>query len=272
MNAITNALEEIKQQIPAEILYVGFSIDDNPNVKSLDSLDEKIMHKLMRPRVLTDCDIVGGPELTIPLDNVPPQYHDDFYTVYKVPPHLLGNRTIVSALNLTYIPYRGHLSNGQMPGSMPGVGQQSVLTSVTQRIANTFSDDLSITNARLDLIGHNTVSVYANFRMLTSYGLRCIVTNDEKLQNISVRSYKNFAMLSVIAVKAYLYNTLIIKINQGYLSGGQELGQFKSTLESYEGCWQEYNVFLKEVWTSTAFMNETPRFHRLIKSMINPGL
>jgi hypothetical protein len=275
MNALTNALSEIKMSIPEELLHVGFNIDNNPNIPNLTSLDDKILFKFLRPRVLVDCDIVGGTEVIVPLDTLSPDYQLDFYCVYKIPPELLNNRTITSVLNLTYLPYRGYVSQGQMAGNTPnmyGNGQTSVLQRLGDRIGNTFSDSPPVSNAQLDLIAHNTVSIYSNFRVFTSYGLRCVVSNEENLQNFTPRSYKSFAQLCVLGVKAYLYNKLIVKVNQGYLSGGLELGQFKSTLDSYEGALQEYNTYLKEVWTSTAYMADAPRYHRMLKSMLNPGL
>jgi hypothetical protein len=76
----------------------------------------------------------------------------------------------------------------------------------------------------------------------------------------------------VWAVKAYLYNKLIVPINSGYLSGGQELGMFKSVLEGYSDAEENYQTYLKEIWGQVAFMNDTSRYSYFISSMLAPDL
>lgn len=272
MNALSKALDEIKYTIPAELLNAGFRVDDVPGVGELVSLDDKIMNKCIRPRILVDCNLVGGVEIVVPLSNVPPTFYNDYYSVYIIDPALINNSTIVSVLNLTYMPWHSYFSQNPAAGNLESGATFNTITNIATRVSNTFSDSIAITNANVELIANNTVAIYANYRMLTSYGLRCLVENDPNLQNISPRSFKSFSKLAILGTKSFIYNKLIIKTNMGYLHGGQELGQFKTTLDSWEGAEEEYNTYLKEVWMATAFMNDTGRYHRHLRSMINPGL
>lgn len=144
--------------------------------------------------------------------------------------------------------------------------------SVANRIGDAASISGIIHNAHLEIVGYNSILVYAHFRVLAYLGIRVVLENENNLNNIQPRSYKDFATLCTLAVMAYIYNKLIIPLNSGYLSGGQELGVFKSIVEGYSSSDEDYETFLKEVWTPVAFMNDTTRYNRLLSSMIAPDL
>lgn len=143
---------------------------------------------------------------------------------------------------------------------------------VADRIGNAAASTGVLSNAHLEIVAYNTILVYAHYRTLANFGVRVVVENDSNLNNLQPRSYKNFSRLCVLGVKAYLYNKLIIAINSGYLSGGQELGMFKSILENYASAEEEYATYLREVWASVAFMNDNTRHSRYLMGMLNPSL
>jgi len=73
MGPINKALDEIKFRIPKQILDLIFvqrtNVWGNTNWKNnVISIDECIMSTVIRPRVLVDCNLVGGAEVFIPLE------------------------------------------------------------------------------------------------------------------------------------------------------------------------------------------------------------
>ena len=94
----------------------------------------------------------------------------------------------------------------------------------------------------------------------------------ENLNNISPRSWEAFAKLCVLAVKAFIYNELLIEIDQAYLQGGQELGAFKNYVDGLSDANDMYLTHLKEVWMVTAVMNDVHAHTRIIKLMVNPAV
>lgn len=275
MDLISYCLNEIRMQIPEQILQAGFTIDEPPQVVSVTSLDEKILSKVLKKRVFRDCNVLGGIEMVIPLNNVAPIYYEYFYTVYRIPNDLTMNREIISALNITNMPGTGLFGNGGLQyGSFSGMGTHHdiPLANVANRIGSAAAPDGVLTNAHLELIGPNTVLVYANYRVLSNFGLRVIVENNPNFTNISPRSYKAFSLMCVLAVKSYIYNKLIIPLNSGILASGQDLGVFKSIVESYSEAEEEYRTYLNEKMGSILYMNDTTRYNRLIGSMISPDL
>lgn len=275
MNALIYAINEITHVIPHELLQAAFTIDDSPETVNLNTVDDKILRKLLRKRVLIDLNITGGIETIIPLNNVQPSFYEYFYTIYQIPPEMTMNKEIVSALNIMLMPGSGVFGQGNLGGNSFGnIGymNENPVMNVANRIGSAASPSGVLSNAHLEIVGYNTILIYANFRVLTNFGLRVLLENDSNLNNIQPRSYKDVAMACILACKAYIYNKLIIPVNSGYLASGQDLGMFKSILESYSESEADYNTFLKERLGAVLFMNDTTRHNRFIASMINPSL
>lgn len=273
MNALIYAINEINNTIPYEILYAGFTISETAESINMTSLDDKILRKLLRKRVLIDANIVGGIEAIIPLNSIPPSYYEQFYTVYNILPELTMNKEIISALNITMIPGNGLFTgNGQATFDNFNNGQGNALTNVANRIGNAAAPSGVLSNAHIEIVGYNTILIYANYRTLMNSGLRVVLENESNLNNIQPRSYKAFSLLCVLAAKAYIYNKLIVAINSGYLSSGQDLGVFKSIIESYSDAEEQYRTYLTERIGAVLFLNDVVRTNRYIGSMISPDL
>lgn len=262
-------------QIPHEVLSAAFTIDEPPEVVNITSLDEKITTKVLKKRVFQDCNILGGIEIIVPLNNIQPLYYENFYTVYKIPNELTLNREIISALNITTMPGTGLIGSiGLNYDTFAGIltNSYSAVANVSNRIGDAAAPSGAVSNAHIEVIGPNTLLVYANYRLLTNFGVRVVVENNPNFTNISPRSYKAFSMMCVLAVKSYIYNKLIIPINSGYLAAGQELGVFKSIVESYENAEEEYRTYLNEKMGAVLYMNDTTRYNRFLRSMIAPDI
>lgn len=275
MNALIYSINEINRQIPKELLHAALYVDEQPVTANLTSTDEKIRLKIIKNRVALDTNIVGGIQMIISLGNVAPAFAEAYYTLYYIDPSLTNNKEIVSALNITYLPGQGFFGPNNIFYSNTSFGGYSNFNStlnVANRVSSSASDMSIINNAHLELVAYNTILVYANYRAIMNYGIRVMLQNNEDFSNISTRSFKNFSYLCVLAAKSYIYNKLIVKINSGYLQAGQELGTFKQILDSYESAEEEYRTYLKEVWSPTAFMADTTRYNRYLKSMLSPDV
>lgn len=275
MNALLYLLSEIKSQIPSEIINLAFTIDEIPAMVNLTSLDEKIMRKCIKARVLVDANIVRGIETIVPLNGIVPTYTQDYYTVYQIPPETVMNKEIMSALSLTYAPSQSFAGLGSANVASGGGGMfptTNSLMNMADRIGNSANSNSVLSNTHLELVAYNTIAVHANVRQLYQAAVRVVLENDNNLQNISPRSYKVLSYLAVLAVKAYIYNMLIVKLNSGYLAGGQELGVVKSIVEGYESAEELYRDQLNNRWRNVAIMNDQPAYNRFLRGMISPNL
>ena len=81
MNIINKIIDELRYRIPSEILNIAFR-DSNNNWRQHQpiSLNEQILTKVIRPRVIVDSNIIGGQEVLINLDGLYPEYQDVLFT------------------------------------------------------------------------------------------------------------------------------------------------------------------------------------------------
>lgn len=272
MDAIKKALDEIKFRIPPQILDLAFSYKGYGFRAPPTSIDESMMNLVIRPRVLVDADLVGGMMVVIPLDGIEAEYIDNYSLVYKIPDERVLNRTLLSVLSIGYMPYsNGFNSMGSSYGNIAPTSISDV-NSVNQRLADSYASVPPISNATVDIIGHNTVVIRDQFRVSAAYQLRALVSNEANLNNINPRSYHAFAKLCEFAIKSYIYKEMIIQIDRGFLQGGQELGIVKTYIEGLADSEENYQTYLQQKWRKVAMLNDVQSHTRFLKLQMNPAI
>lgn len=273
MNILKKMVSELKFRIPEEILKLVFK--DKEHWRSIDnnvSIEQIILNTVVRPRLLVDCDIVGGTEVIVPLEGLSPLFIDVNTIVYQIPSHLINNRTIISVMSVSYLPYTSSY-NASGLGSTP-VNMQSMndINAVANRVGMSHSSMPVISNANVELIDDNTVLIRDQYKITGAYQLRCRVANEKNLNNIKARSSLIFAKALEYCVKSYIYNKMIIKLDMGYLSGGQEMPSIRNYVESLSDAEENYQTYIKEVVSKVSVMNDEIAYTRFIKSQLSPGV
>jgi hypothetical protein len=263
MNPITKALADIKFRIPPEILHTVFVQRVERWRDTPKSIDDQIMNLVMRPRVLIDCNLVGGTEIWICLDGLCESGGSIYESVYRIPKKMTNGRTIMSVLNVSFADPSRVSAAG-----IAANGQNNMMLQAGQAVMDAMGMIPQTSTARLELIGENVVLVRDVMTMPANAYLRCTVANDENLNNIQLRSYLAFVKLVEYAVKSYIYNTYIVQLDMGELRGGQTLGKIKEIVESYADAEELYETYLREKWRKVAFMNDQESFNRYLRLMI----
>lgn len=264
MNVISRSLEDLKFKIPKEILEEAFITKTSGWRQSQYNIDENIMALVIRPRVLVDCNLVGGAEVHIPLAGIRCERTNDFTSVYYIPKDKTQGRSIVSVSNITFMdPNRMNTV-----GFSTGCGNTSMMRAATGMV-NAFGDIPITSTAKVQLIAENVVMVQDTIVLPANIYLKCTLANDENMSHIQPRSYPVITKLVEYAVKAYIYNHLVIKMGQAQLYGGQELGVFKEIVDEYKDANELYETYLREVVMKVQFMNDNTKNTRFIKSMIS---
>ena len=264
MLALKKAVEEVRWQIPPEILKVVFMSRIQNWRSTASSLDEQIMLNVIRPRVLMDANIVGGTEINVPLEGLQAQIVDNYMAVYNIPKSRTQGRSIMSVSSISY----ASMSATSLIAASQAfsVCSQTPVLAAGQALFDSVNTIPNISSARVSLIGENVILVQ-DTAVPMAYGfITCTIANDENLNNIQMRSILNFADLCVLAVKAYIYNEYRIKIDQGFISGGQEIGAFKDIIEEYRDANQMYRDYLRNTWQKVAYMNDRVKMTRRIRS------
>lgn len=263
MNPISKALTEVQFRIPKEVLHTVFVKRIERWRDTPKSVDEQIMALVLRPRVIIDCNLVGGREIWICLDGLRTGGDELYQSVYRIPKNRTNGASILSVLNVSFadpsrISAAGVAANGQ--NNMMLQGGQAVMDAMGM-IPQT-------STARISLIGENVVLIEDVMTMPANAYLRCLVANDEEMSNIQLRSYHHFAKLVEYAVKSYIYNNYVVDLDVGELRGGQQLGRIKEIIDSYADAEQNYQDYLRDKWTKVAYMNDRERYTRTLRLMI----
>lgn len=265
-NLISKAVSDLKFRIPTEILKEAFK-EETSSWRSVPvDIEEQIKVKVIRPRVLIDCDLVGGVETQISLEGLTPSISDQTTTIYHIPKERTQNRSIMSVLSVGYINYGLAYGNAAM-GYINPKGVNDILVA-GMSVMNSHSAQPMVSTANVALIGENTVMIKDVNRIITNNYLRCILGNDENLNHISFRAIPKFCKLVELAVKSYIYNVMTVRMGEAFLKGGQELGVIKSIIEGYADSEQMYQDYLEQVISKVMFFSDPTSYSRNIRLLV----
>lgn len=263
MSALKNAVAEIKFRIPRQILDTVFIKRDQQWRVTPVSIDEHVLNEVIRPRVLVDCNLVGGTEMYIPLDGISPELFDAFTSIYRIPKSKTQGRSIMSVLNISFSDPSRSTSYGY--AAFDG---NSAMLRAGNKVMDAMGPVPVTSTASVQLIGENVVLVKDTNTIPSNSFLRCILAHDENMSHLQLKSYRHFSELCVLATKAYIYNEYIIDIDMGQLVGGSNIGKFKDIVEGYADADELYRTYLTEKFEKVSFMNDAQTYTKYLRSMI----
>lgn len=277
MNIITKAISDVQYRVPREILRIAY-LESNlytsvyGHQRRQISLDQAIRETTIVPRVLVDANLVGGQTVDIPMTGIVGKPIDENNTAYEVPLERTNNRTILSCLSVSF--FRSALLPGNNYGSLPSMlpNNSNEITNSGLRAMDSRSAIPMISSAECRVIGHNVIMVSNKIRTARITTARCVIENEEDLNNLSIRSAIDFSKLCEYAVKSYVYNELIIKLDRGRIERGQEIGAIKSIIDGYADAEENYQTFLKEQWAGVAIHSDRATYEALLHIQIDPGI
>lgn len=276
MSAIDNAIADIYFEIPIEILKAAF-LGDRQLYTSTGtrqvfntSLNDVIRNKVFDAKVLKDCDLLGGQEQIIPLYNTELWKPDNFTTVFRVDQQKTRGLRITEILSIMY-GYPDALYGspaggiGVYTGSLNQNAQQSAVGMMTTTMLQSYAPATEIQLVNCDIVGFNTIAIYETQIITNQLTLRCRLSNDAELNNIKNNSWPQFSELAMFACKAFIYKELTIKMDQGQLQGGIELGAFREIVQGYADAAQNYKDFFRDRWQRVAAYNNTLGRYRAVR-------
>lgn len=264
MNPIQKALDLIKFEIPPQILRAFLVNKTLINRHQNVNIDENIMSRVIRPRCLVDCSLVGGAEINIELHGLQAIIVDPVTTVYHIPKERTQGRSITRPMSISYVPAN---TLATMGNQIPTCGVTAIGTAASALLDSQKPPPLSGT-ARVRLVGENVIEVIDTMR-LASYGsLRAIIANDDNMSHLQPASYYDFALLCLHAVKAYIYNENTIEIDIGQIHSGAALGKIRDIVDSYADAGENYQTFLETRFTKVQVLNDATSTYRIIKGLV----
>lgn len=206
MNPIKKAIEEVKYRIPRQLLErVFINGSGSWRVGPKSNLDDQILTLVVRPRVMVDCNLIGGVQEVIPLDGLPQDKPESWLTVIHIPKSLTDGRSINSVLDvvLTNQAYSaGYANMGNAGTGAMSINAMNFSQTDGSAMASALASGVAaldkipmVSTARVSLIAENTIMIRDNVLLPPSAALRCVLANDENLSNLQLRSYRYFLSL-----------------------------------------------------------------------------
>lgn len=276
MSAIDNAIADIIFDIPMEILRAAF-LGDRQLYTSTGtrqvyntSLNDVIRNKVFDAKVLKDCDLFGGEEVIIPLYDTEYWKPDNYTTVFRVGQNKTRGLRITEILSVLYgYPDALYGSPAAGVGVYTGSTNQNsyggAFTTMTTSMMQSYAPAVEIQLVNVELVGFNTIAIYETQIVTNQLTLRCRLSNDAELNNIKNNSWPVFSELALWATKAFIYKELCVKMDQGQLVGGVELGMFREIISGYADAAQNYRDFFRERWQRVAAYNNRLGRYRAIR-------
>ena len=213
--------------------------------------------------MLIDCNLLGGTEVWVLLDGCGQRGETPFDTVFRIPKKRTNGRSILTVLNVSFADPTRISAVG-----IAALNQANTMLQVGQCGGRCDGHGADHLDRRIELVSENVVHVRDVLTVPSNSYLRCIVANDENLNNIQLRSFHAFCKLVEYAVKSYIYNTYTVQLDIGELKGGQNLGKIKEIIDSDADAEQNYEDYLKEKWAKIAIMNDGERWLRILRMQI----
>ena len=272
MNPVTVAIQRVKYEIPRDLLNQAFQArrydplrrerySDNTTAVSLDEL---IRIAVIEGRVSIDLNLLSGSEVLLPLILAEAELIDRYNAVYRFSKTATAGRTITNVYEVTY----GYAQNSSV-GNYGGYGaynsRSSQLLSVGKDILKSAAGSAPTSTAYVQIIAHNTVLIN-DINPIHAYGaLRCMISNDPNFSNLRPAYYRDFGELVVLATKAYVYNQLVIDLDEGQLRGGLPLGRIREIVDQYADANQMYNELVDTKWQKIGLMNDVESYRKVLK-------
>jgi hypothetical protein len=275
-NPIQVIFQRIHWAIPEEILQITFQ---HKLGKEYYSIDHAIHEEIIIHKVLPECNLFAGNVKYIFLEDQyrlhtppPQQGYNAYFTdtiirpIYKIPPDVREYRSIVNVVKVAFPSAFGLYPNGMSQinscGRGPNIQQMAcdVLTSKTGQ-----ADQLPFAK----LIGGDMIELsYLTYPFQTIYNLVAEVRleYDVNFMNINNQSVIPLAELIECALKCYIYNKLIIRLDKGALEGGIELGMIKQIIDDYKSAFEEYKDKLNAFIGGATLSHE--RINSILKSIL----
>jgi len=240
MDNVTSAIfRHVYANVPNVILKEAFIPKDTrlPN-----TLDFYIRDKVILGRVLPDCNIFGGKLAKLILEPEYIEYTDPtdvmmasqtiMSGVYRIPPDKREHRNISHVIDLTY-PYASN-DFRSITSSARTVGALGI------DLVRSYTYEDTYVIPRAILLSGDLIKLLPLQVTHISWVANVQLEYDEYFTNLNRSAIFPLMELVLVAVQAHIYNELIIKIDNAYIVGGQELTTIKEQVERYADANEKY--------------------------------
>lgn len=269
MDAVSYCVTKVRQHIPRQLLDEAFKPQRYDPIRSVrrydnvlsQSMDDLIRTKIVEGMVALDLDQFGGTETLLPVRLAERIPYDPWNVVFRYNKSDLGGRNIIKVHEISY----GYNLGYGVGGFGEAARNRNMVSSVSRDISRATVGVEPTGSAYVELIGPNTILVN-DINIISGYSnIRCTLGYSKFFNEIKPVYRKDLADLVVVATKAYIYNTLVIDVDEGVIRSGKTIGAFKQTLDKYEDAMQMYDEMIETTMRKLVILNDTEQYRKVLK-------
>lgn len=271
VDPVRQALIRIYHTIPKPILEAAFRNIAEDDTSSLDSL---IIDKVFVARMRDDLSVRCGKVFRLLLEHSWCHYASSpspyalglsgTFSVYHIPPEAREHRDIAAVMEVRF-PYNlGQQTNFYSDCSTKGNTLSSLACAALS--SQTFSNALVV--PRANLRAGNVIKLEPPQFNFVPWQVKVRLKYDDSFTNLEVSETGQFPKLAEYAVKAYIYNTLIMEIETNTVVRGLELGIVREIVSSYTDAGEKYDEQLLEF--AGASVLDGDRLECVLRKMVPP--
>lgn len=268
MNAVTYALNEVRQRIPPQILRLIFNRSRINNVVFSDmsrdlpiAVSGELRRQVIDNWILPMINCAGAVTDEIPLAGLGFEEPVPHQRIYHIPKAMTNGRSITSVYAVIWGRTGSNAFNPIPAYGNAGLGScgVSAVTMAARSAASSFAPIPVTQTSDVTLIGENTFLVEGWQPIPGEFFAKVMLGHDENLSTINPRSWPVFAEMVVAATKYFIYNNYYIELGAGELVSGMQLGQIKEIIDEYRDANTILDEIFKTKWGKVAHMNDTGR-------------
>ena len=239
-------LARITQGIPHQVLSIALKAFNEENNKHYN-LTTFIQEHIMTRVILPELNLAGGRVKTIPLrteyiENTKMEHagyagDDGPYTLFRIPPEARDNLPISNILSVQY-PYNTYLGGGVNSSDIGLTG--FCLVDQIDEVLNSYTLARPRNHPTAVLLSGDLVRLAPSQYAMQNWLMTCRLNFDAALTNLHDHAIGPLADLTLLALKQWIYTTLIIDIDRVSVETGAEIGTIKSVIEGYSDAGQQY--------------------------------
>lgn len=240
---ITTALRDILGSIDLVLLKAGFKDEMVSFGQHQRNIRDVILDKIIYEQVLPDMSLIAASEFWIPLKRKYIIHEKDDKIVVSIPANVLGNRSIITPLQVAYTE---HTPINGKSGKMESDAFRII--DHTPNITGTVSCELK------KLPGENTV-LLTNFedQDIDKFSMEVTLGIDGEFSTLPAVWWKRFSKLCVLRTKAYLNVNQVTVLDIAESNAGVAIPNIRRLLEKWDDSLDLYNEELDR-WTKFAQM------------------
>lgn len=232
--------------IPKPVLQIAlkaFNESENKHYNLTTFVQEHIMARVILPEL----NLTGGRVKTIPLkteyiESTKMEHggyagDDGPYTLFRIPPEARDNLPISNIMSVQY-PYNTYLGGGVNSSDIGLTG--FCLVDQIDEVLNSYTLARPRNHPTATLLSGDLVRLAPSQYAMQNWLMTCRLNFDSALTNMNDHTIGPLADLTTLALKQWIYTTLIIDIDRVAVETGAEIGTIKSVIESYSDAGQQY--------------------------------